>query len=178
VFLLHLLVSLRLNDNFWVGTIPDVYEDYDRLEFFDISNNQLTGIIPRSIFSIPTVRFIYMSNCSLSGTIPREYSDPPILRDLYLDGNELTGTVPSIGSGDLEQLNEFLLHNNMLIGVMPSSVCNLRDEFILDDLFADCGGEDPVIDCDFPDCCNRCFNGEDTSSSRRLQRQQGQRVLR
>jgi hypothetical protein len=95
---------------------------------------------------------------------------PPILRDLYLDGNELTGTVPSIKSGELELLNEFLLQGNKLVGVMPSSVCNLRDEFILDDLFSDCGGEDPEFICDFPDCCNRCFNGEESSSSRRVNR--------
>ena len=113
-----------------------------------------------------------MANCSLTGTIPRRYSDPPILRDLYLNGNELTGTIPSIGSGDLEQLNEFLVQDNNLIGPMPSSVCNLRDNFILDDLFADCGGEDPPIICDFPDCCNRCYNGDESSSSRRLENQQ------
>jgi hypothetical protein len=163
-------VSLRLNDNFWVGTIPNVYEGYERLQFFDVSNNQLTGSIPSSIFSVPTVQFVYMSNCSLSGSIPRQYSDPPILRDLYLNGNELTGTVPSIGSGDLELLNEFLLQGNRLVGVMPSSVCSLRIEFTLDDLFSDCGGKNPQFICDFPDCCNRCFNGDDSSLSRRVNR--------
>jgi hypothetical protein len=126
----------------------------------------VTGSIPRSIFSIPTIRLIYMSNCTLSGRIPFEFSDPPILRDLYLDGNLLTGEVPSIGPGQLEQLNEFLLQKNRLDGSMPQSVCDLRVDFILDDLWTDCGGETPEIDCDFPDCCNRCFEGEPTSLSR------------
>lgn len=143
-----------------------MFENYDRLDFFDVSNNQLTGSIPSTIFSIPTIRFIYMSNCELSGRIPRDYRDPPLLRDLYLDSNRLTGTVPSIRSGDLERLNEFLLQGNRLVGTMPSSVCNLRTEFILDDLFSDCGGNDPDFLCDFPECCNRCFTPDETASSR------------
>jgi hypothetical protein len=108
-----------------------------------------------------------MSNCTLSGRIPFEFSNPPILRDLYLDGNLLTGTVPSIGPGKLEELNEFLLQKNSIVGTMPQSICDLRQDFILDDLWTDCGGETPEIDCDFPDCCNRCFEGEPMSSSRR-----------
>lgn len=166
--LFFLSVYLRLNDNFWLGTIPNVFEEYDRLDFFDVSNNQVAGTIPDSIFSIPSIRFIYMSNCELTGRIPRAYRDPPILRDLYLNNNRLTGTVPSIGSGELEQLNEFLLQGNQLVGTMPSSVCRLRTEFILDDLFSDCGGDNPDFLCDFPECCNRCFTADSASSSRRL----------
>ena len=109
-----------------------------------------------------------MSNCTLSGRIPNEYSDPPILRDLYLDGNRLSGTVPSIRSGELERLNEFLLQDNRIVGTMPASVCNLRTNFILDDLWTDCGGQEPEIECDFPECCNRCFESSTTSSSRQL----------
>jgi hypothetical protein len=85
-----------------------------------------------------------------------------MLRDLYLDGNRITGTVPSIRTGQLEFLNEFLLHRTSITGTMPDSVCNLRKDFILDDLWTDCGGESPEIECDFPDCCNRCFEGGST----------------
>ena len=134
-----------------------MFSDYKRLDYFDVSNNLLTGRIPPSLFEIPTIRLVYMSNCSLSGTIPRSYSDPPLLRDLYLDGNEISGPVPSFSAGKLTNLNEFLLHRTKITGSMPESVCNLRENFILDDLWADCGGSSPEIDCDFPNCCNRCF---------------------
>ncbi len=168
----HLLktVTLRLNNNFWVGQIPDVFEDYSKLDYFDVSNNMVTGTIPRTLFSIPTIRLIYMSNCTLSGRIPPEFADPPILRDLYLDGNRLTGTIPRINSGQLERLNELLLQDNRITGTMPSSICDLRSEFVLDDLWTDCGGSNPEIECDFPDCCNRCFEGESSASSRRQQK--------
>jgi hypothetical protein len=161
-----MLVYLRLNSNFWQGSIPDVFEDYTKLDFFDISNNMMTGTVPQTIFLIPTIRFVYMSNCNLDGPIPSEFAFAPILRDLYLNGNMLTGTVPSIEPGQLEQLNEFLLQGNRLQGVMPESICNLRAEFILDDLWTDCGGQTPEIECDFPDCCNRCFEGQPTTLSR------------
>jgi hypothetical protein len=100
-----------------------------------------------------------MSNNTLTGTIPPEYSQPPLLRDLYLDGNGLTGTVPSILTGELQDLNEMLLHFNALTGAMPDSVCALRGSGgNLEDLFTDCGGLDPEIECPFPQCCNRCFD--------------------
>lgn len=81
------------------------------------------------------------------------------------------GPVPSILAGQLPDLNEFLLHFNFLTGSMPTSVCNLRGNAgNLEDLFSDCGGQDPEILCDFPDCCNRCFEG---GSGRRLQERDG-----
>ena len=160
-------VSLRLNDNFWNGAIPDVFENYAKLDFFDISNSMLTGTIPKTIFSIPTIQFVYMSKCNLEGTIPSQYADSIIIKDLYLDGNQLTGTIPPIESGQFERLNEFLLQDNKLSGSMPDSICSLRSDFILDDLWTDCGGDSPEIECDFPECCNRCFEADSISVSQR-----------
>mmetsp|Transcript_25085 Transcript_25085/g.59207 ORF Transcript_25085/g.59207 Transcript_25085/m.59207 type:complete len:670 (+) Transcript_25085:79-2088(+) len=160
------LVSLRLNDNFWSGTIPDVFANYRQLDFFDVSNTVLGGSIPKSIFAIPTLRLAYMSNSKLVGSIPIEYALAPQLRDLYLNGNDLTGAIPEIAAGQLPMLNEFLLQNNRISGPMPESICRLRSEFILDDLWTDCGGPSPEVDCDFPECCNRCFESETVVPSR------------
>ena len=171
IFLWPPTVNLRLNDNFWDGAVPDVFENYKNLNFFDISNTMLTGTIPKSIFSIPTIRLAYMSNCNLNGTIPSQYADPPDLRDLYLDGNNLSGTIPPIESGQLEELSEFLLQDNDITGVMPDSICSLRSEFILDNLWTNCGGPSPEIECDFPVCCNRCFETDSISTTRRKKRQ-------
>lgn len=158
ICLTHLTETLNLGDNKWQGTVPDVFQDYLSLDLFDISNNQLSGTIPATVFSIPTIRLVYMSECGLSGTIPASYASAPLLRDLFLDGNGITGTVPAVASGQLELLNEFLLQDTLITGTMPDSVCALKD-FSLDDLWSDCGGASPEIECDFPDCCNRCFEG-------------------
>ena len=160
-------MNLRLNKNQWSGTIPDVFENYRQLDFFDISNTDLAGTIPKTIFAIPTLRLAYMSNCSLSGSIPKQYADPPELRDLYLDSNNITGKVPPIKSGQLEKLSEFLLQDNGISGTMPKSICDLRSNFILDDLWTDCGGASPEIECEFPECCNRCFESESSTASRK-----------
>lgn len=151
--------TLKLNNNFWTGTIPDVFQNYERLDHFDVSENEVAGTIPTTLFSIPTIRLVYLQNCNIRGTIPLVYNNAPLLRDLYLNGNPLTGTVPPVSAGELENLNEFLLHETQVTGTMPQSLCDLRTNFVLDDLFADCGGASPEIQCEFPDCCNRCFEG-------------------
>jgi hypothetical protein len=161
--------SLVVNNNFLSGTVPDVFEEYEQLEFFDISNANFEGSIPESIFAISTLRIAYLSNNSLTGTIPSGFSNAPKLRDLFLDGNGLTGTVPPISDGQLQQLTEFLVQFNSLSGSMPPSICDLRSGQ-LEDIFADCGGSDPEIECEFPTCCNRCFEGGNAvAATRRLE---------
>ena len=157
---------LLLNENFWRSNVPDVFTNYKRLDFFDISNTMVFGTIPSSLFSVSTLRIAYMSNCSLTGTIPASFVDPPLLRDLFLDGNMLTGEVPPVPDGKLALLNEFLIQRTRLSGTMPQSVCDLRRFNVLDDLWADCGGSNPEIFCDYPECCNRCFEGSGTSRNR------------
>jgi hypothetical protein len=157
---------LKLAENFWKDSIPDVFGNYEALEFFDISGNEaITGNLPSSIFEIPTLKFVYMHQClNLGGTIPNSFSDPSELRDLYLHTTKIGGTVPAVGNGKLLKLNEFLIQDTAIRGNMPNSVCALRSDGILDDLWSDCGGPTPEIQCSFPNCCNRCFEGIATTS--------------
>ena len=149
-----------MNNNFISGSLPNVFHNYKQLDFVDVSNALLTGPIPDTLFDIHSLRIVYMSNNTLSGTIPSSYGQPPLLRDLFLDGNGLVGTVPGILPGQLADLNELLLQFNFFTGSIPLSLCSLRSEGgNLDDLFADCGGQTPEVLCDFPSCCNRCFEG-------------------
>lgn len=149
-----------VHTNFLSGEIPNVFNNLNQLDFLDASNNLFFGTIPETVFSLPSIRLIYLSNNTLSGTIPPGFSQPPSLRDLYLDGNGLIGTIPPIVPGQLLDLNEFLVQFNFLSGSMPSEICDLRsNEGNLDDLFADCGGSNPEIQCSYPQCCNRCYEG-------------------
>lgn len=153
------LKNFIVNNNFLTGTFPDVFQNYDSLDFFDVSNCNFDGIIPESVFQIPSIRIAYLSNNTFFGTIPSAISDATLLRDLFLDGNDLTGTVPDISEGQFQDLTEFVLQFNFLTGSVPESICDLRDEGKLRVLFSDCGGADPEIECKFPTCCNRCFEG-------------------
>ncbi|CAB9512622.1 leucine Rich Repeat [Seminavis robusta] len=154
------LKNLILFDNYLNESLPDVFGGYVQMEQLDLSLNFLTGNIPESIFAIPSVKFVYLSNNSFIGPIPSNFQDPPLLRDLYLDGNYLTGTIPPVEPGRLQELNEILFNYNLFSGAMPQSFCDLRLDAVLDDLFADCGGETPKLQCSYPDCCNRCFTGD------------------
>jgi Leucine-rich repeat (LRR) protein len=152
--------NLVVSNNFLAKQIPDVFQNLNRLNYMDVSNNLFTGTIPLSIFQTRSIRILYFSNNTLSGTIPTEYSQPLFLTNLFLDGNVLTGTVPGIASGQLQQLTELLLEFNFLNGTMPSSICSLRGGGgMLAALFSDCGGSSPQIFCEYPSCCNRCFEG-------------------
>lgn len=149
------------------GTIPDIFSTMTSLETVDISLGGIGGTIPTSIFTgSPNMREIYLNNNELIGTLPPEFATPPDLQDLFLNNNFLTGTVPEIGGLQLQlgKLNEFLLQFNQLTGSMPASVCSLRTNAVLDDLFADCQGDPPEIECDFPTCCNQCFQNDNDLS--------------
>lgn len=140
-----------------------------QLDFVDVANNFFSGTIPQSVFEAPEIRLIYFSNNTLTGTIPSDFSRPTLLRDLYLDGNGLTGTVPAIATGELQDLNELLLHFNFLSGSMPASICDLvGNGGDLENLFADCGGANPEIECQFNVCCTRCFEGGNVAQRRLL----------
>lgn len=162
IFLLY-IENLIFHDNFLSGQIPNVFQKMQSLDYLDASNNLFTGSIPETIFEVASLRLLYLSNNTISGSIPPEYSKPTFLRDLYLDGNVLVGTVPDITNGQLVNLNEFLVHFNFLSGSMPGTVCTLRASGGLENLFSDCGGQSPEIDCEFPGCCNRCFEGGSTT---------------
>lgn len=178
VYRLFVLENLIINNNFLSGQIPDVFQNLNNLDYVDAANNLFFGSIPESIFDASALRLLYLSNNTLSGTIPPTFSKPIDLRDLYLDGNSLIGTVPEVGAGTLQNLNEFLVHFNFLSGSIPASICDLVDAGTLEDVFSDCGGDNPEILCDFPSCCNRCFEGGSLARRLNMQGEKGRDLLR
>jgi len=165
------LQNLIMFDSSLNGKLPNIFEEYTKLEHLDLSNNKLTGTIPRSLFDSTSLRLVYLSNNTLGGSIPNNFQDSPVLRDLWLDGNQLTGEIPEAPPGRLRAFNEFLVQNNKITGTMPPSICALRLDAILDDVFSDCGVSEaqPEIECPFPDCCNRCFENNDGLEQERRQ---------
>ena len=147
-----------LRHNNFEGSLRDAFGSWDNLDFFDVAYNNLGGLIPSSLFDVPTLRIVYLHYNNFQGALPDNYGSPPLLRDLYLNGNQLRGNIPGIQANQLLELTEFLVHENMFTGVMPASVCSLRTNGILEDLFSDCNPpDDPEIICPRPSCCNQCF---------------------
>ena len=104
-------VVLRVNDNNFLGTIRDGFDQWKSLDFADFRNNGFDGTLPGTIFDIPTIRILYFANNNLDGTIPSTYGNSPVLRDLFLSGNQLSGTIPEIEAGQLASLTELLFED-------------------------------------------------------------------
>lgn len=162
--LLTNLKYLVMSRTFLTGaTIPNVFANMQNLIQYDVAGSRVGGPIPDTLFASPVLEELYMDSNELTGTIPGSYANPPRLVDLYLNNNLLSGTVPAISPTQFRQLNEMTLQTNRLTGAMPQSICDLRVNAILDNLYADCQGDPPEIICSFPDCCTQCF--ESTSNS-------------
>ena len=153
----HLQVNLLLNDNMLTGTLRDGFESFQNLDFVDFSSNDFSGSVPSTLFNIRDLRFLYLNSNQLRSSIPDNWGNAVLLRDLYLDNNNLSGSVPQISQGAFTRLTELLIHGNEFTGQMPGSICQLRSSGILEDLWADCGGNPPEIQCALPSCCTFCF---------------------
>jgi hypothetical protein len=77
-----------------------------------------------------------------------------VLSNGVINRNKQTG--PSqIQKADIYQIqiDILTLHENSLSGTMPESVCDLRRNYNLKYLMADCKGPNPKVVCD---CCTHC----------------------
>uniref|UniRef100_A0A1J3IXE7 non-specific serine/threonine protein kinase n=1 Tax=Noccaea caerulescens TaxID=107243 RepID=A0A1J3IXE7_NOCCA len=141
-------ISFNLNDNFFIGELPDIIAENPNLVEFKIFNNSFTGKLPRNFgklsriseFDISTNKFFgefpqdlcYKKNLQkiisfrnqLSGEIPESYGDCHSLNYIRMAGNKLSGEVP-VRFWELP-LSRLELSNNQLQGSIPPSISNAR----------------------------------------------------
>lgn len=153
--------------------LPEELSLFEDMENLVIQNSQLTGRIPPSIFELQHLQQIDLDKNAMSGVITpvvnntlerldinfNEFSGSidfltafPNLVEAHLDNNMFNGTIPS-ELGQLSSLHILTLHENSLSGTMPESVCDLRRNYNLKYLMADCKGPNPKVVCD---CCTHC----------------------
>lgn len=120
------VTEIRLADLNLVGFIPAEIKWLDNLESLDIQNNHLAGHIPDAIGELDELRY------------------------LSLDGNNFSGTIPDVFH-NLVHLERAYLNFNDFNGAMAPSLCLLREDGELEDLWSDCGGY--PITCT---CCTVC----------------------
>ena len=169
------LRELYLDKNSFTGAIPLSYGDHPKLQVLSARNNELNSAIPLSLASATNLRVLDLSYNKLSGELRESFSLLTELKQLYLNNNRLEGSFPSwlgsmktleiahfnnnLFSGDLQlgyefenldNLKEFTIEVNEIVGIVPESVCDL----LLDVLTADCWGNPAAVDCP---CCTKCF---------------------
>ncbi len=122
-----LLINLSLQNNNLTGTIPSELGDPPNLLGLTLQNNNLTGSIPSELGDLSKLLILDLSNNQLSGSIPFELGGLTNVVNLYLFRNSLTGLLPAslFDPGDLPNLRELKIHENMISGPVPSTIENL-----------------------------------------------------
>lgn len=156
---LTFLSIVDLDDNNISGPIPNSYGDLQYLKVFDVDENELTGTIPDSMYDNPNLRILDLNGNQLSGSISPNIGNAVGLQFVQLYDNQLTGTVPASVS-NLPNLHTFSIQNNQLVGTMPQPICDNRsiNGGTIGVLWADCGGNSPLITCALGSCCSHCRN--------------------
>jgi len=116
-----------------------------------LDGNNIVLTIPTEIGKLTELRSLSVSDAKLTGTIPTEVGLLTNLQRLWLYRNELTGTIPS-ELGLLTNIELLKLEENELGGSIPSVVCTTvaHATHPQSEVAADCD----KVDCK---CCTECF---------------------
>lgn len=155
VSLLSDIESMALQEG-KIRNIPLAVYNLKKMKNFDMDKNQISGEFP----VLQSAKMAKMTNLLrldfnynfLSGGIDFLLQFPN-LREAHLDNNKFSGTIPD-SLGAIKDLGILTLHNNNFTGTMPSSICDLRKNFKLYVLTADCGSKQPKVECE---CCTHCL---------------------
>ena len=119
------LEFLDLSGNQLTGTIPEDL-GHSNLVWLDLSGNELTGSIPSVLGDLRNLMRLFLSENHLSGPVPAELGGLSNLEELYLSRNQLTGSIPP-ALGDLSDLRSLDLSGNELTGSIPPVLGDLRN---------------------------------------------------
>ena len=168
------LERLSLGNNMISGTIPESLYAHTNLFSLSLFDNDLSGTISTEIGNLQDMTYLILAVNHLSGTIPTEVGNMGGSVSWFaMNQNSITGTIPS-ELGLLRNMDLFSVRDNRLGGTVPIEVMKLNpkvmsflhnnitgsfDGFcskgadLITRLTADCGGDDPAVDCP---CCARC----------------------
>ncbi|XP_047965250.1 receptor-like protein EIX2 [Salvia hispanica] len=147
---------ILFNGNMFSGSISSLCKaPHDYLEYFDLSNNQLTGEVPNCRDKIPSLRYLNLANNGFLSEIPSSFGNLKELLGLLLHSNgfsglfpynlrqcqelriidigrnKLTGEIPS-WIGKVYQMQFLNFRGNKLHGSIPPEICNLTNIQVLD----------------------------------------------
>nr|XP_023894420.1 receptor-like protein Cf-9 homolog [Quercus suber] len=122
------LTAIHLSYNQLTGQFAE-FQFSDSLEFLSLDNNRLYGSIPKSISNLVDLLFLDISSNDLNGTVDfNMFKKLKTLLYLNFRANLLHGVLPVPPSS----MRNFLISNSRLSGEIPSSICNVTSNEILD----------------------------------------------
>ncbi|KAG6773101.1 hypothetical protein POTOM_020355 [Populus tomentosa] len=122
--------AIDLSRNQFEGTIPIEYFNSYRIEFLDLSENNLSGSLSLG-FLAPYLRYVHLYGNRLTGPLPNAFYNSSHLVTLDLGDNNLTEPIPN-WIDSLSELSIFILKSNQFNGKLPHQLCSLRKLSILD----------------------------------------------
>jgi Leucine-rich repeat (LRR) protein len=154
------LFFLSLEENKFSGSLPTTLGNLLDLADLTLQDNQLTGGIPSQLGELEQIGTVNLSKNRLTGSLPQELGNMEGLKFLSVASNEITGSVP-LGFSQLTALEQLFLSNTSISNGLEQAFCN--QAILTTSIEADCGSEDPEIDCE---CCTSCcVNGNDCQLS-------------
>ncbi|KAD0747960.1 hypothetical protein E3N88_43768 [Mikania micrantha] len=121
---LSFLSTLQLQENQFLGVIPEAITNLLRLRVLNISYNSVEGTIPSNLSRCIELRVVDLMQNELSGSIPEDLTRLVNLQTLNLAGNHLSGSIPP-SIGNLSSLFTLRLGTNMLSAPIPSALSRL-----------------------------------------------------
>lgn len=141
--------QFALGSNFFKGAVPSTWNT-PKLQTLDLNSNGFTGKLPLALGKVTTLQKLYLSRNDLSGDYPEEWGSLSALTLLWLFSNKgLTGPFPSSWGGmksledvELEQMTGSIpeyfgdawrqlkvvkIVRGTLTGMLPKSICSLKN---------------------------------------------------
>ncbi|KAM3394061.1 hypothetical protein P3S68_003062 [Capsicum galapagoense] len=95
------------------------------LQWFNLSNNKLSGFIGDHICNLQHLGDIYLGQNQLSGSLPYCLGNITSLRKIHLSSNKLSSNIPP-SIGKLHDLVVLDLSSNNMVGSLPPEIGNLK----------------------------------------------------
>ncbi|XVF87033.1 hypothetical protein PTKIN_Ptkin18bG0088100 [Pterospermum kingtungense] len=120
---LPFLTFLKIDQNFFSGTLPAFIGNMSRLELLSIAHNDFTGPIPVELGNLTRLTMLSFGVNSFSGTLPPELGNLVNLEQLYINSCGLGGEIPSTFA-NLEKLQIVWASDNNFTGKIPEFIGN------------------------------------------------------
>ncbi|XP_002510474.2 LRR receptor-like serine/threonine-protein kinase SIK1 [Ricinus communis] len=114
------LVELSMRNNNLQGNLPDILEDLEYLEVFDLSHNLLSGPVLSVLFDHPSLQQLTLSYNNFAHLqVPGTRGSTSKLIAVDLSYNNLQGLLPAF-FGLMPKLSALTLEHNKFTGMIPT----------------------------------------------------------
>ncbi|WVZ15960.1 hypothetical protein V8G54_013526 [Vigna mungo] len=126
------LEFLYLASNNLSGEIPDCWEIWPYLVDVNLQNNNFVGNIPQSMGSLTELESLRINKNLLSGTFPTILKKTKQLILLDIGENNFSGTIPDWVGESYLYMRVLILRSNRFSGHIPKKICDMSLLQVLD----------------------------------------------